>query len=99
MFVFHRDVPNDVRSLGSSVAAVVIERARRIADLAEPSAAFGEGRGWGARTVTAPIPELAGFEIVLATPETAGILANPGEPAPGFVLADAASDFSSRLRA
>ena len=63
---------------GDLVAAVVIERARRIADLAEPSAAFGEGRGWGAHTVTAPIPELAGFEIVLATPETAGALARPG---------------------
>ena len=63
---------------GDLVAAVIIERARRIADLAEPSAAFGEGRGWGAHTVTAPIPELAGFEIVLATPETAGGLARPG---------------------
>ena len=63
---------------GDLVAAVVIERARRIEDLAEPSAAFGEGRGWGAHTVTAPAPELAGFEIVLATPETAGVLARPG---------------------
>jgi len=63
---------------GDLVAAVIIERARRIADLADPSAAFGEGRGWGAYTVTAPAPELAGFEIVLATPDTAGVLARPG---------------------
>jgi hypothetical protein len=28
-----------------------------------------------------------------ASPENAGILANSGEPAPGFVLADAAADF------
>jgi len=33
-----------------------------------------------------------------ATPETSGILANSGEPAPGFVLTDAASDFSSGLK-
>lgn len=33
-----------------------------------------------------------------ATPETAGILANSGEPAPGFILADAAADFSSGLK-
>ena len=63
---------------GDLVAAVVIERARRLADLADPSAAFGEGRGWGAHVVTAPAPELAGFEIVLATPETPGVLARPG---------------------
>ncbi len=41
---------------GDLVAAIVIERARRIADLADPSAAFGEARGWGARTVTALAP-------------------------------------------
>ena len=63
---------------GDLVAAMVIERARRIADLANPSAAFGEGHGWGAHMVTAPAPELAGFEIVLATPETPGVLARPG---------------------
>jgi len=63
---------------GDLVAAMVIERARRIADLADPSAAFGEGHGWGAHMVTAPAPELAGFEIVLATPETPGVLARPG---------------------
>ena len=67
---------------GDLVAAVVIERARRIADLADPSAAFGEGRAWGAHTVTVPAPELAGFEVVLATPETAGVLARPGPGLP-----------------
>jgi hypothetical protein len=33
-----------------------------------------------------------------ASPENAGILANSGEPAPGFILADAAVDFSSGLK-
>ena len=53
---------------GDLVAAVVTERARRIAALADPAAAFGEARTWGAYTVTEPTPELAGFEIVLTTP-------------------------------
>jgi hypothetical protein len=33
-----------------------------------------------------------------ATPENIGVLANSGEPAPGFILADAAADFSSGLK-
>ena len=53
---------------GDLVAAVVTERARRIADLTDPAAAFGEARTWGAYTVTEPAPELAGFEIVLTAP-------------------------------
>jgi hypothetical protein len=53
---------------GDLVAAVVTERARRIADLTDPAAAFGEARTWGAYTVTEPVPELAGFEIVLTAP-------------------------------
>src|SRR5690242_12554343 len=36
---------------GDLVAAVVSERARRIADLTDPAAAFGEARTWGAYTV------------------------------------------------
>lgn len=63
---------------GDLVAAIVTDRARRIADLADPSAAFGEAYGWGPHTVTAPIPELAGFEIVLAAPEVVGGPARPG---------------------
>jgi len=53
---------------GDLVAAIVTERARRIADLPEPAAAFGAARSWGVHTVTAPAPELAGFEIVLSAP-------------------------------
>src|SRR5262245_59007678 len=33
-----------------------------------------------------------------ATPENVGVLANAGEPAQGFILADAAIDFSSGLK-
>lgn len=58
---------------GDLVAAIVTERARRIADLPGPAAAFGTARTWGVHTVAAPAPELAGFEIVLSA---------PGSPAP-----------------
>jgi hypothetical protein len=67
--------------LGDLVAAIVTERARRIADLADPAAAFGEARVWGAHTVSALAPELAGFEIVLTAPEAAG---GPARPALGL---------------
>jgi hypothetical protein len=64
--------------LGDLVAAIVTERARRIADLADPAAAFGDAHTWGARTVTALAPELGGFEIVLTAPAIADGLARPG---------------------
>jgi hypothetical protein len=67
---------------GDLIAAVVTERARRIAELADPSAAFAEARTWGAHTVAAPAPELAGFEIVLAVPQSAG----QGPARPGLAL-------------
>jgi hypothetical protein len=66
---------------GDLVAAVVTERARRIADLADPAAAFGETRTWGTYTVTEPAPELAGFEIVLTAPEAGD---GPVRPGPGL---------------
>jgi hypothetical protein len=66
---------------GDLVAAVVTERARRIADLVYPAAAFGEEYAWGAHTVTAVAPELGGFEIVLTTPEAPG---GPPLPGPGL---------------
>jgi hypothetical protein len=56
---------------GDLVAGIVTERARRIADLADPAAAFGEPRRWGTHTVTEPVSELAGFEIVLTIPDPA----------------------------
>jgi len=58
---------------GDLVAAIVTDRARRIADLPDPAAAFAESHTLGSHTVTAPAPELAGFEIVLAAAE-------PGAP-------------------
>jgi hypothetical protein len=66
--------------LGDLVAAIITERARRIADLPDPAAAFGEARAWGAHTVTELAPELAGFEVVLTAPEADGL------PRPGLVL-------------
>jgi len=54
---------------GDSVAAIVTERARRIAELANPAAAFGETRTWGPHTVTELAGELVGFEIVLTAPD------------------------------
>ena len=67
---------------GDLVAAIVTERARRIADLADPAAAFGKTRVWGAHTVTEPAPGLAGFEIVLSAPDTTGGPARPGVSLP-----------------
>ncbi|HEY6496554.1 MAG TPA: hypothetical protein VIZ43_25035 [Trebonia sp.] len=58
---------------GDIVAAVVTERARRIADLVYPAAAFGEEYAWGPHAVTAVVPELAGLEIVLTAPEAPGV--------------------------
>jgi hypothetical protein len=66
---------------GDLVAAVVTERARRIADLTDPAAAFGETRTWGTYTVTEPASELAGFEIVLTAPEAGD---GPVRPGPGL---------------
>jgi hypothetical protein len=54
---------------GDLFAAIVTERARRIADLPDPAAAFGQSHTWGAHTVAAPARALTGFEIVLAAPE------------------------------
>jgi hypothetical protein len=63
---------------GDLVAAIVTERARRIADLPDPAAAFAPPLTWGVHTVAAPSAQLAGFEIVLsASGESA-----PGAPGP-----------------
>ena len=50
---------------GDLVAAIITERARRIADLPGPAAAFGELRSWSTHRVAAPNRTLTGFEIVL----------------------------------
>jgi len=60
--------------LGDLVAAIVTERACRIADLPDPAAAFARPLTWGVHTVAAPSADLAGFEIVLSA---------PGDSAPG----------------
>jgi hypothetical protein len=67
---------------GDLVAAIVTERARRIAELANPAAAFGETRTWGPHTVTEPAGELAGFEIVLTTPDPVDGLVRSGTGLP-----------------
>jgi hypothetical protein len=61
---------------GDLVAAIITERARRIADLPSPAAAFGEPRTWSTHRVTAPHPALTGFEIVLAAPEPSALTAH-----------------------
>jgi hypothetical protein len=66
---------------GDLVAAIVTERARRLADLADPAAAFGEMFTWGTHTVTEPAPKLGGFEVVLTAPEADGPV-RPGRGLP-----------------
>jgi hypothetical protein len=77
---------------GDLVAAIVTERARRIAELADPAAAFGETRTWGPHTVTEPVGELVGFEIVLTAPDPGDglIRSGPGLPPIGTAWRDRA---------
>jgi hypothetical protein len=60
------------------VAAIVVERARRLAELPSPGAAFGAAREWGSHAVRAPAPALTGFEIVLTAPDEEPGLADIG---------------------
>ena len=60
------------------IAAIVVERAGQLAELPSPAAAFGRSRSWGTHTVSAPVPALTGFEIVLAAPEEETGLADIG---------------------
>ena len=78
---------------GDLVAAIVTERARRIAELPDPGAAFGEPLAWGSHIVVAPVPELAGSEIVLASPErgTGVLRQSPGLPPLGARWRDRAA--------
>jgi hypothetical protein len=59
------------------IAAIVVERARRLAELPAPRDAFGESHPWrvglATHTVTAPVPALTGFEILLASPGDADL--------------------------
>jgi hypothetical protein len=74
---------------GDLVAAIVTERARRIAELPDPAAAFAASRTWGKHTVAAPSPSLTGFEIVVAAPEASAPTAQ-GLPPIGTRWRDAA---------
>jgi hypothetical protein len=78
---------------GDLVAAIVTDRARRIAELPDPGAAFGEPLAWGSHIVVAPAPELAGSEIVLAAPDRgSGVLRqSPGLPPLGARWRDRAA--------
>lgn len=51
------------------VAAIVVDRARRLADLPDTRAAFGDSHAWREHTITAPAAALTGFEIVLTGPD------------------------------
>ena len=85
---------------GDLVAAIITERARRIADLPGPAAAFGELSTWSTHRVAAPNPTLAGFEIVLAAPEPSALTAH-GLPPIGARWREAATTidyFSSTAR-
>jgi hypothetical protein len=61
---------------GDMVAAIITERARRIAELPSSAAAFGESRAWSTHRVAAPNPALTGLEIVLAAPEPSALTAH-----------------------
>ncbi|HTR93902.1 MAG TPA: hypothetical protein VMI73_19395 [Trebonia sp.] len=78
---------------GDLVAAIVTERARRIAELPDPAAAFGEPLAWGSHVVAAPAPELTGSEIVFAAPErgTGELRQAPGLPPLGARWRDRAA--------
>ena len=63
---------------GDLVAAIVTERARHIADLPDPGAAFGETRIRDGYAVVEPVAELTGYEIVLTVPQPGTGQAPPG---------------------
>jgi hypothetical protein len=64
------DDDNDCADVFSDlIAAIVTERARRLADLPSPGAAFGATVRWLGHTIAVPAPALTGFEIVLAAPD------------------------------
>jgi hypothetical protein len=67
---------------GDLVAAMITERARRIADLPDPAAAFGQIRSRDGFMVSEPAEELTGYEIVLTMPEPGNRHARPGPGLP-----------------
>jgi len=71
LFAMHAPAGTGVTEvLGDLVAAIVTQRACRIADLPDPAAAFGKPLpAWGPHVVAVPAAELTGFEIVLTAPE------------------------------
>ena len=77
LFALHAPPGTGVAEVfGDLVAAIITERARRIAELPSPAAAFGESRAWSTHRVAAPNPALTGLEIVLAAPEPSALTAH-----------------------
>lgn len=65
----HTPRGSDVTAVFSDIiAAVLAERARVLAALPSPAAAFGTALPWGSRAVAPPVAALTGFEILLASP-------------------------------
>jgi hypothetical protein len=101
LFAVHAPAGSGVAEVfGDLVAANITERARRIAELPSPAAAFGESRGWSTHRVAAPNPALTGLEIVLAAPEPSALTAH-GLPPIGAGWREAATSidyFASTAR-
>jgi hypothetical protein len=78
------------------VAAIVTERARALAGLPSPDAAFGAPLMWGPHSVAPPAAALTGFEILVAAPRDV-----PGLSAVGTGWRERAADagyFASTAR-
>ena len=72
------------------IAAIVTERARILAGLGSPGAAFGAPLEWGPHSVAPPAPALTGFEILVAAPSP---LPGLGEAGAGWRDRVAGSDY------
>jgi hypothetical protein len=68
-------------------AAIVTKRARALAGLSSPGAAFGPPMRWGRHSVASPAPALTGFEILVAAPRDV-----PGLSAVGTEWRERAAD-------
>ena len=82
--------------LNDLVAAIVTERARVLAELPSPEAAFGAPLAWGSHSVAPPAPALTGFEILVSFTEP-GAVPGLGTIGPGW-RERAAGYFASTAR-
>ena len=79
LFAVHAPLGTGTAAVFSDlVAAIVVERACRLAELPSPRAAFGRTSLWGSHVVRTPAPALTGFEIVLAAQDEHAGLADIG---------------------